>query len=297
MKLNESIGEYLLFFPKNIAARFDTSCHDVSIRLTNKPTNTAVSTDKVVLVPYDRRHVLTYHAWMEDPAIQEATASERLTLEAEYENQQSWRESHDKLTFIICHQKHQKQQKPTIAVAVAGEVDSPGRMVGDINIFLNPDDEEEEEKEGIEKVEEKEFACIGEIDIMIANARDRGRGVGRAAVLAFLKYMSQNREGILREYYADYNGAAPAAAGNEEGRRSGSGEGPKLKFKALVAKIKEGNVKSIALFKSLGFEQEGEVNYFGELKFVLHDPFGAGSANITCPDGYAELRYARVEEE
>jgi hypothetical protein len=34
--------------------------------------------------------------------MQEATASERLTLEEEYENQESWRASHDKLTFIIC---------------------------------------------------------------------------------------------------------------------------------------------------------------------------------------------------
>jgi hypothetical protein len=33
------------------------------------------------LVPYRAAHVLQYHAWMEDPAIQEATASEPLSLE------------------------------------------------------------------------------------------------------------------------------------------------------------------------------------------------------------------------
>jgi hypothetical protein len=35
-------------------------------KLTKTP-NAGVSTARALLVPYEHRHVLTYHAWMEDP--------------------------------------------------------------------------------------------------------------------------------------------------------------------------------------------------------------------------------------
>lgn len=46
--------------------------------------------DLVALVPYKPEHVLRYHEWMKSPFLQEMTASEPLTLEEEYEMQQSW---------------------------------------------------------------------------------------------------------------------------------------------------------------------------------------------------------------
>ena len=45
-----------------------------------------------LLVPYSAGHVEAYHSWMEDEALREATASERLTLEEEREMQRSWAE-------------------------------------------------------------------------------------------------------------------------------------------------------------------------------------------------------------
>lgn len=48
---------------------------------------TALVNEKVVLRPYRRSHVVKYHEWMADEAIRQATASEILTLEQEYEMQ------------------------------------------------------------------------------------------------------------------------------------------------------------------------------------------------------------------
>ncbi|KAL0362020.1 UNVERIFIED_CONTAM: N-acetyltransferase 9-like protein [Sesamum calycinum] len=46
--------------------------------------------EKVILVPYMKEHVPKYHVWMQDASILQATASEPLTLDQEYEMQLSW---------------------------------------------------------------------------------------------------------------------------------------------------------------------------------------------------------------
>ncbi|KAK3365900.1 GNAT domain-containing protein [Lasiosphaeria ovina] len=248
----------------------------------------AVSTANVLLVPYDRRHVPTYHAWMEDPAIQEATASERLTLDEEYENQESWRASHDKLTFIVCQPLAPVATAAATTAIVAGSADAPDSMVGDVNLFVYPyeDDDDGGAESGEKAVAASEPSyVVGEVDIMIAELRNRGRGVGRAAVLAFLHYVSRSLERILHEFGCDSGDAVEA---KQQQQRT-----PRLKM--LMAKINEGNAKSIALFRSLGFEQEGQVNYFGELKLVLQDLDKAISA--IAPEGYVELSYARETQE
>jgi hypothetical protein len=76
--------------------------------------------------------------------IQIATASEPLALDEEYKMQQSWRNDHDKLTFIAALplQVNDKQ-------VIAGIHDSPDRMIGDVNLFLSKADEDDE-------------GCIGE---------------------------------------------------------------------------------------------------------------------------------------
>lgn len=185
-------------------------------------------------------------------------------MEEEYENQESWRESHDKLTFILC--KPVAIGDTTGSSVQAGDADSPDKMIGDINFFLYPWDDEPE-GDGADAGGTHPSYCVGEIDIMIASQSDRGKGLGKAAVSTFMHYIWSNRVAILREYQA-------AAQ-------------PELKF--LMAKIKATNAHSIALFKSLGFEQDGDVNYFGEVKLVLQDL----DRLATPPDGYRVVDFPR----
>ena len=134
----------------------------------------AVQGERCRLVPYCAHHVPTYHAWMQDPAILEATASEPLTLEEEYRMCESWRADTDKCTFIV-------------------EVD--GSPVGDVNLFLNdPDD-----------------SRAAEIEVMVAVQTARRRGVA-AESLALLQAWAAGALG-LRTFRAKVGHAnAPSLA-------------------------------------------------------------------------------------
>ncbi|UKZ46168.1 hypothetical protein TrVGV298_000367 [Trichoderma virens] len=233
----------------------------------------AVSTNRALLVPYEAHHVLTYHDWMKDPAIQEATASEPMTLEEEYENQQSWRTSHDKLTFIVCEplsgersNENGESQKITAQVD-----DSPDKMRGDINFFLYLDDEDDDEAAGPR--ESSTIRLTGEVDVMIANTQHRGKGVGEAAVRSILTYIRKHLPEILKEY--------------AQGEKL---DVEKIQLVGLMAKIKQENVGSRGLFKKLGFRQEGEANYFGEVKMVMDWVTSEGEDMVEGLE-YRELEY------
>ncbi|GJN75009.1 hypothetical protein PLICBS_009105 [Purpureocillium lilacinum] len=255
---------------------------------------TAVSTSKVLLVPYEKHHVHKYHTWMQDPSIQEATASEPLSLDEEYENQVSWREAHDKLTFIACEPLGPEGPRQGAAVSDHGAREE--NMRGDINFFLYPDEEDEDEVDAPSAVGGDEAASgertrwlVGEVDVMIAHEGHRGRGFGGGAVRALLVYLRRNMEGILAEYYhaagedgpssssisSSADPAAPAQLGGNSSDSGGGGDGghegttAPVRLRGLMAKIKEGNAGSRALFAGLGFVQRGEVNYFGEVTVVM----------------------------
>lgn len=115
----------------------------------------------VVLVPYKKLHVEKYHRWMMSPDLQALTASEPLSLEEEYEMQQSWLIDNDKCTFIVLD-KYLLAEK-------GNEIEA---MIGDTNLFL-VDQEDRTRAEG---------------EIMIAEPQFRGQKRGWEAMLLMFRY-------------------------------------------------------------------------------------------------------------
>ncbi|KAF2769903.1 hypothetical protein EJ03DRAFT_86332 [Teratosphaeria nubilosa] len=207
-------------------------------------THHALTSPKTLLVPYTPDHVPTYHTWMQSPSLLTATASEPLTLPQEYTMQKSWRQDRDKLTFIIC------QPLPNAEKVVrAGIDDAPDRMVGDVNLFLYPG--------------EDEGGVVGELELMIALPEVRRKGYGRAAVGVFMEYISTQWGEILAEYQGDDRDHGTTST------RSGVATAMDgLQY--LRVKIHESNVGSIELFEGLGFAMAGSgANYFGEVELRL----------------------------
>ncbi|KAH8820072.1 N-acetyltransferase-like protein 9 [Xylogone sp. PMI_703] len=242
--------------------------------------NTAILTNAVLLVPYEKSHVVTYHEWMKSEEIQEATASEPLSLDEEYQMQRSWRTDHDKLTFIACLPTTTSSfsglvKKDDPPLLKPGLADAPDRMIGDVNLFLSPADEDEE-------------GCIGELELMIAPTAMRRKGYGRAAILAFLYYLQTHLQKILAEYK---RGQAQAEGQDLE----------KMSLLQLKVKIGGSNEKSIKLFESIGFIKVYQSpNYFGEFELVLEGFLGEervrGLLEKYGVEGYQEVRYYGGEE-
>lgn len=170
---------------------------------------------RVILVPYEARHVPKYHEWMSNAALRDLTASEELTLNEEYEMQRSWRQDDDKLTFIVL-----------CAETYARTNDEIEAMVGDTNLFLRTDEDEEEEKQA----EGTSQQIIAEAEIMIASPEARGKGFGREAMLLMLKYAQKHL--------------------------------PVTKFEA---KIDMDNAVSLRLFESFQFNEVRRVEVFHEV--------------------------------
>uniref|UniRef100_A0A3Q3K7K2 N-acetyltransferase domain-containing protein n=1 Tax=Monopterus albus TaxID=43700 RepID=A0A3Q3K7K2_MONAL len=112
--------------------------------------------NKVVLVPYNANHVTRYHEWMKCPELQHPTASEPLTLEQEYNMQESWREDDDNKTSSAADPSIEEEQC----------------TVGDVNMFLaDPTD-----------------LSSAELEIMIAEPSYRGKGIGKVVTHVMMHY-------------------------------------------------------------------------------------------------------------
>ncbi|KAG0284377.1 N-acetyltransferase 9 [Linnemannia gamsii] len=124
---------------------------------------------KCVLVPYMKRHVDHYNKWMQSPELLEMTASEPLTIEEEYEMQESWRVDENKCTFIILARETPEQEiTPENALVQS--------MVGDVNLFFNDHDDPHS----------------AEIEIMIAESSYRRKGMGLEALRMMMTYAYQS---------------------------------------------------------------------------------------------------------
>lgn len=203
-------------------------------------------------MPYSAHHVPTYHAWMQDPDLQAATASEPLSMTEEYDMQRSWRTDNDKLTFIVCSSR----ELESISQKVQGSQDDrPERMIGDINLFLfEPEDDDDEDedsgKQALPNSTKPSNALVGEIELMIARKDLHRQGYGRAALLSFTAYILATWTQIAAEY----------------SNSSSEGHTPRS-LQYLRVKINQSNARSIALFQSIGFVQTAAgANYFGEVE-------------------------------
>jgi RimJ/RimL family protein N-acetyltransferase len=114
--------------------------------------NVKLQTLKLALIPYRKEHVLVYHEWMKDPLLLKLTCSEPLTLEEEYEMQESWLNDESKLTFIIS----------------VGQ-----QIIGDVNLYQN-----------------QEAINSAEIEVMIAVEAFRRIGIAQDALNILMHYSS-----------------------------------------------------------------------------------------------------------
>ncbi|KAG7578771.1 GNAT domain [Arabidopsis thaliana x Arabidopsis arenosa] len=162
---------------------------------------------RVVLVPYMAEHVPKYHQWMQDSALLEATGSEPLSLEQEYEMQLSWTQDPNKRTFIVLDKDFIKGE------LIHGEPHVEA-MTGDVNIYMNDVDDPK----------------VAEVEIMIAEPRSRGKGLGNESVLMMMAYGVKN-----------------------------------LEIHKFTAKIGESNTASLSLFRKLGFEDSSYSCIFKEV--------------------------------
>ncbi|CAO2814243.1 unnamed protein product [Amaranthus hypochondriacus] len=167
--------------------------------------------EKVIMVEYMKEHVLKYHQWMQDPSLLSATASEPLTLDQEYDMQLSWNQDPLKCTFIIL------DKQMIVGEFLHGQPHTEA-MVGDVNIYMN----------------DLEDPLLAEIEIMIAEPKSRGKGLGKEAVMMMMAFSVEN-----------------------------------LGIHTFRAKIGESNQASLDLFHKLGFQDSSFSAIFKEWTLEL----------------------------
>lgn len=187
---------------------------------------------------------------MQDEALREATASEPLSLDEEYDMQRSWRNDHDKLTFIVCLPPESATDTSGQDMRLTSDNDAPEKMIGDVNMFLGWHDAEHDENaehDGDEEPDE-DVRLRGELELMIARTEFQGKGLGRYILLTFMWYVLGGWEDLAQEF------------GRTDDLKSSFPE-----LEAFSVKIGASNERSIRLFEKLGFSKVAtKPSHFGE---------------------------------
>ncbi|XP_022136164.1 N-acetyltransferase 9-like protein isoform X1 [Momordica charantia] len=134
-----------------------------------KKNGVSLEGERVILVPYMEAHVPKYHEWMKDPTLLQATGSEPLTLDQEYQMQQSWTQDPKKQTFIVL-------DKELVEGKFIHGDPAVEAMVGDVNLYMNDVDD----------------SLLAEIEIMIAEPNCRGKGLGKESILMMMAFAVKN---------------------------------------------------------------------------------------------------------
>jgi RimJ/RimL family protein N-acetyltransferase len=187
--------------------------------------------DRCVLVPYRKEHVDRYHKWMLDPDLLESTCSESLSIEEEYEMQESWRDDATKCTFIILD-RDRVDGLPDHGKESYILRNLPA-MVGDVNLFLSDMEQTEDSTPETDDLSIP-LGRQAELDIMIAEKQARGKGIGSEACRMMMWY-----------------GAV------------------ELGLKRFFCKINEDNVASLSLFMKLGFLQCAYAKCFKQVEVEI----------------------------
>ena len=214
-----------------------------------------------LLVPYRKEHVSKYHEWMKDPSMLEATGSEPLSIQEEYEMQESWRDDKEKCTFIVLSRDIVSDLEiSSLPIPNAESCAPPSTldrnfigltlpaMAGDVNLFLSEEEEEYDEDDderpssvalsqsaseaGTEAATQNYLQA--ELDIMVAEKECLRRGIGREACCMMMLYAAKH-----------------------------------LSIRRFFCKINEDNASSLALFRKLGFKQCAYAACFKQYEFEL----------------------------
>ena len=186
--------------------------------------------------------------------------------------QRSWRQDSNKLTFIICQPlttgdiSYDEISQPISA----GKYDGSENMIGDVNLFICNDEEDEEPVGDDEHSQQPRL--VGEIEIMIAQQTMQGKGLGKAALEAFLDYVFTYEAAICTQYMNEPVGEGSIAPARPAADITPHQKSPtQTSFKYLRVKIGMDNTRSLRLFETLNFKKTSDhPNYFGELELRRH---------------------------
>jgi RimJ/RimL family protein N-acetyltransferase len=246
---------------------------------------TVIVGERCVLVPYRPQHVPTYHSWMQDPDLLQATASEPLTLQEEFEMQSSWRDDPNKCTCIVLDRAScmfrpassdgshrpppssddvrgddtKSSPLPLVVLQDDGDDDDDGfvernlhAMAGDVNLFLSQEDPTEDDPDCASGTGDNAQVPNDAEDIQMP-ARYHATAGTQAEIDIMIADPAFRGRGLGREAC-------------ELMLRYGA---QRLGVRRFFCKIQESNVASLQLFKSMGFAQCGYAECFREVELEL----------------------------